>query len=70
MKKNENTLFYIHPWEFDIDQPKVIKASIARKFRHYLNLNKTKFKIENLINDFNNCNFITCKQYIEIQMGN
>lgn len=42
---------YMHPWEFDIDQPR-IKAGAFGAFRHYLNLETTEKKLKALITDF------------------
>ncbi|MGA1841309.1 MAG: XrtA system polysaccharide deacetylase [bacterium] len=46
-------IFYIHPWEFDKDQPSIKGISFLSKFRHYINLNKTEGKIKKLLKDFN-----------------
>lgn len=48
---NQPFVFYIHPWEIDINQPK-IKAGLKSQFRHYNNLNKCEARLENLFNDF------------------
>lgn len=53
LKKRNVFLFYIHPWEFDPDQPKVKKIKMNYKFRHYSNLEKTEKKFKRLLNDFN-----------------
>ncbi|MBC3765755.1 XrtA system polysaccharide deacetylase [Neptunicella marina] len=45
--------FYFHPWEIDPDQPRVQGASWKSNFRHYINLNKTFGKLEQLLIDFN-----------------
>jgi len=42
---------YIHPWEFDPDQPR-IAASLKSKFRHYQNLKTTSPKLENMLTSF------------------
>jgi len=49
--ENKFAIIYVHPWEFDPGQPK-IKASYFKKFRHYLNLEKTETKFCKLIKDF------------------
>lgn len=43
---------YIHPWEFDPEQPR-IAASMTSRFRHYQNLHTTAEKIERLLTAFN-----------------
>ncbi|OAG27687.1 XrtA system polysaccharide deacetylase [Thermodesulfatator autotrophicus] len=44
-------VFYVHPWEFDPDQPR-IKAPLKSRFRHYQNLTKTKKRFHKLLKDF------------------
>lgn len=48
-------LFYIHPWEFDPEQPKVKNVKLNYRLRHYTNLDKTENKFKKLIRDFNFC---------------
>jgi len=64
LKKENAYLFYMHPWEIDPEQPRVNGASISYRFRHYINLNKTFSKLENLIEKLKDCHFITCMQYL------
>ncbi|NLD36519.1 MAG: DUF3473 domain-containing protein [Desulfatiglans sp.] len=64
LKKNDGFVFYIHPWELDPEQPRVKEAAPFLRFRHYTNLKKTETKLKKFINAFNECNFITCQQYI------
>jgi len=44
-------VMYLHPWEFDPDQPRMDGSAISRA-RHYLNLDKTEERFVNLLNDF------------------
>ncbi|MCK5311735.1 MAG: DUF3473 domain-containing protein, partial [Desulfobacteraceae bacterium] len=67
LKKDKAFVFYAHPWEFDPLQPRVEQASTGFKFRHYINLHKTKVKLKALINSFNNHKFVTCSEYISFQ---
>ncbi|WP_321495902.1 XrtA system polysaccharide deacetylase [uncultured Desulfobacter sp.] len=69
LKKNNTFVFYAHPWEFDPNQPRVHQASKGFKFRHYINLNKTEGKLKKIIKTFTDCDFISCKQYLEITKG-
>ena len=63
--KNDGTyMLYFHPWEIDPHQPKVKSASFNRKFRHYTNLKKTKFRLQRLIENFSRCRFVTCSNYL------
>ncbi len=45
-------VFYLHPWEFDPQQPRMTNISAKSKFRHYLNLDKTEARFCKLLNDF------------------
>ena len=70
LKKNNAFVFYAHPWEFDPDQPKVHQASPGFKFRHYINLDKTENKLHKVIDVFADCNFVTCRNYLEMTAMN
>ena len=48
-------VFYIHPWEFDPEQPKVNNIKLNYKLRHYSNLKTTEIKFKKLLKDFNFC---------------
>ena len=65
LKKEKSYLFYVHPWETDLDQPMVKNASRICKFRHYCNLKKTHPRLLSLLKDFNYCRFHTCHQYLQ-----
>lgn len=45
--------FYMHPWEVDPDQPVQHQAPLKSRFRHYVNLSRTKSKLARLLEDFN-----------------
>ena len=64
LKRQKAYIMYLHPWEFDPNQPRVREASISRRFRHYSNLHKTRARLENLILSFSQCFFLPCKEYI------
>lgn len=51
-KEREPFIFYIHPWELDINQPRIKGVSNLSKFRHYINLDKTEDKLRKLLTDF------------------
>ncbi len=53
LKNKGMYIFYIHPWEFDPEQPRVKNISFQYKFRHYINLNKTEAKFIRLLSDYN-----------------
>ena len=64
LDKKKAFLLYLHPWELDPDQPRVIDVPKLLKFRHYINLDKTVSKLSHLIQTFKQCSFSTCRQYI------
>lgn len=43
---------YLHPWEFDPDQPRVARAPRLSRFRHYVNLGKTESRLRALLQEF------------------
>jgi polysaccharide deacetylase family protein (PEP-CTERM system associated) len=45
-------VFYLHPWEFDPEQPRMIGAKLKSRARHYLNLDKTGGRFKRLLSDF------------------
>ena len=63
-KEGKPFIFYIHPWEFDVNQPRIKGVSNLAKFRHYINLDKTEDKLRRLLTDFN---FSSVKDVLGIQ---
>ena len=45
-------VFYLHPWEFDPQQPRMSGAGAKSQFRHYLNLKQTEKRFRRLLDDF------------------
>jgi polysaccharide deacetylase family protein (PEP-CTERM system associated) len=45
-------VFYLHPWELDPEQPRMVGASSKSRVRHYLNLEKTEERFRRLLRDF------------------
>lgn len=45
-------VFYLHPWEVDPDQPRQLQAPLSSRFRHYLNLGLTEYRLRRLLGDF------------------
>lgn len=43
---------YLHPWEFDPDQPR-LPVPWPRRFKHYFNLARTEPRFRQLLRDFN-----------------
>ncbi|MAB80691.1 MAG: polysaccharide deacetylase family protein [Planctomycetes bacterium] len=50
-RRGRPAAFYLHPWEFDPDQPRQ-PAPLLKRFRHYLNLHRTLPRLEGLIRRF------------------
>lgn len=45
--------FYIHPWELDPGQPRLLNdAPRAKRLRHYTNLHRTESRLRRLLRDF------------------
>jgi polysaccharide deacetylase family protein (PEP-CTERM system associated) len=51
---------YVHPWEFDADQPRLKGGGQARQFKHYVNLDINREKFARLLQDFS---FGPCRDY-------
>lgn len=49
---NQPYNFYFHPWEIDVDQPRVANAPFKSKLRHYVNLNVMEKKLVKLMQDY------------------
>lgn len=52
IKEHNYFLLYLHPWEFDANQPKVKGLKLFNSFRHYNNLDKTEERFINLLKEF------------------
>lgn len=51
-KEKKSAVFYLHPWEIDVDQPRVQGLDMKSKFRHYINIRLTEKKLNRLLHDF------------------
>ncbi len=49
--EGRSAVFYIHPWEVDPDQPRLLGSALSR-FRHYRNLDKTEGRLRQLLQEF------------------
>jgi len=47
-RRGRPAALYLHPWEFDPEQPR-IPAPYLQRFRHYLNLDRTLPRLEHLL---------------------
>jgi len=50
-RKGRPAVFYLHPWELDPHQPR-LKLPYLSRFRHYNNLDKTSYRLNRLLEDF------------------
>ena len=50
--ENAGLVFYMHPWEYDPNQPKVEFPRWFPKFTHYVNLHSCHTKTKQLLKDF------------------
>jgi polysaccharide deacetylase family protein (PEP-CTERM system associated) len=50
-KADRQFVMYFHPWEIDPDQPRM-DGPLVSKCRHYLNLKRTKKRLQSLLCDF------------------
>ncbi len=64
LKKKKCYTFYMHPWEIDPGQPRVKAAGISFRFRHYVNLAKTRPKLKSFIQSSQEIVFQTCGDFI------
>lgn len=48
----EPSIFYFHPWEIDPGQPRVTGLDAKTRFRHYVNLRRTRDRLSRLLTDF------------------
>ncbi|MCP4117320.1 MAG: DUF3473 domain-containing protein [Desulfobacteraceae bacterium] len=62
-------VFYSHPWEFDPGQPRLTHATPGFRFRHYINLTRTEFKLRALIEKFRMCSFKACNTYLNTKLS-
>ena len=48
----ESGVFYFHPWELDVEQPRIGGISRKTRFRHYLNIDRMQERLNQLLLDF------------------
>ncbi len=51
-KEEKPCIFYFHPWELDIDQPRQKNLNIKTRFRHYNNIHRMENRLRKLVGDF------------------
>ena len=50
-REGRSACIYLHPWEFDPEQPRV-RTSLLKGFRHYVGLDRTLARLEALLAEF------------------
>lgn len=45
-------IFYFHPWEIDVQQPRVAGIGSKTRFRHYVNIARMEGRLGKLLGDF------------------
>jgi polysaccharide deacetylase family protein (PEP-CTERM system associated) len=45
-------VFYCHPWEFDMGQPRIAGLDAKTRFRHYVNIDRMEERLVGLLKDF------------------
>ncbi len=48
----ESAVFYFHPWEIDVEQPRVAGIDAKSRFRHYVNIGRMERRLGQLLADF------------------
>ena len=51
-QQQQAAVIYLHPWEFDPEQPRVTGLTRLSRFRHYTNLDQTYHRLEELLREF------------------
>jgi polysaccharide deacetylase family protein (PEP-CTERM system associated) len=64
IRKDGAYLFYMHPWEIDPEQPRVKEVGFFYRFRHYINLTKTRNKLSYFLEELIGYRFQTCYDYL------
>ena len=50
-RRSAPAMVYLHPWELDVDQPRLRARRLAR-FRQYTNLHRTRPRLHRLLDEF------------------
>ena len=50
--EGQPAVIYLHPWEFDPEQPRVPGAPALARFRHYVNIDRTERRLGALLGEF------------------
>jgi polysaccharide deacetylase family protein (PEP-CTERM system associated) len=52
VEERQPAIFYFHPWEIDVAQPRVAGLDAKTSFRHYLNIARMEERLQRLLGDF------------------
>ena len=50
--ERQSGIFYFHPWEIDVGQPRIPGISSKTRFRHYVNIGRMEDRLNQLLGDF------------------
>ncbi len=48
----QSAIFYFHPWEIDVGQPRIAGIDRKTRFRHYVNIGRMETRLQSLLGDF------------------
>lgn len=48
----QSAIFYFHPWEIDVAQPRIPGIDAKTRFRHYVNIGRMEPRLQRLLVDF------------------
>ena len=48
----QSAIFYFHPWEIDVAQPRIPGIDAKTRFRHYVNIGRMEPRLQRLLADF------------------
>ena len=51
-RDGESGVFYFHPWEIDMEQPRIDGINPKTRFRHYVNIGRMPGRLNQLLGDF------------------
>ncbi len=50
--EQQAAVFYFHPWEIDVDQPRIAGVGVKTRVRHYTNIDRMQARLHQLLGDF------------------
>jgi len=65
LDQDQTYVFYMHPWEVDVYQPRVRGLKAGSRWKHYVNLHKTSDRLSSLLHRFHDFRFLPCWQYLQ-----